>query len=90
MELGVFLSSFPHCGCFLLSLYLGRSSGRLCERVNAHVSAILAAHTKLQEERMDKKTIEKIDAILSKGDRVELIPNKDGVRVIHIIRRAVK
>lgn len=31
-----------------------------------------------------------IEAILSKGDRVELIPVKDGVKIIHIKREEVK
>lgn len=34
-----------------------------------------------------KKAIEKV---LSKGDRVELIPVKDGVKIIHIKREEVK
>jgi hypothetical protein len=39
---------------------------------------------------MDDKLIEKIKAILEKGDRVELIPVKDGVKVIRIKREEVK
>ena len=39
---------------------------------------------------MDNKTIQAIEAILAKGDRVELIPTKDGVKVIHIKRESVK
>lgn len=39
---------------------------------------------------MDEKTIEAIKSILAKGDRVELIPVKDGVKVIHIKRKEVK
>lgn len=31
-----------------------------------------------------------IEAILAKGDRVELIPVKDGVKVVHIKRENVK
>ena len=31
-----------------------------------------------------------IEAILAKGDRVELIPVKGGVKVIHIRRKEVK
>ena len=30
-----------------------------------------------------------IEAVLAKGDRVELIPVKDGVKVIHIKRKEV-
>lgn len=36
------------------------------------------------------QTIKAIKAILAKGDRVELIPTKDGVKVIHIKRENVK
>ena len=39
---------------------------------------------------MTDKTIKAIEAILAKGDRVELIPTKDGVEVIHIKRKRVK
>lgn len=31
-----------------------------------------------------------VDAPLSKGDRVELIPVKDGVKIIHIKREEVR
>lgn len=39
---------------------------------------------------MDDKTIEIINRILARGDRVELIPTKDGVKVVHIKRETVK
>jgi hypothetical protein len=39
---------------------------------------------------MDDKLIEKIKAILEKGDRVEIIPVKDGVKVIRVKREEVK
>lgn len=31
-----------------------------------------------------------IEAVLAKDQRVELIPTKDGVRVIHVMRNEVK
>lgn len=31
-----------------------------------------------------------VESILAKGDRVELIPVKDGVKIIHIKRKEVK
>lgn len=31
-----------------------------------------------------------IESVLSKGDRVELIPIKDGVKLIHISRKEIK
>lgn len=33
--------------------------------------------------------LQAINSVLKKGDRVELIPTKDGVRVIHIRRENV-
>lgn len=39
---------------------------------------------------MDEKIWAAIKAILAKGDRVELIPVRDGVKIIHIKRREVK
>ena len=40
--------------------------------------------------KLDDKTIRAIEAVLSKDQRVELIPTKDGVRVIHVRREEVK
>ena len=39
---------------------------------------------------MTDLTIKAIESILAKGDRVELIPTRDGVEVIHIKRKKVK
>ena len=40
---------------------------------------------------MNESVQKTVDAILAKGDRVELIPLKDGdVKVIHIQRKEVK
>lgn len=39
---------------------------------------------------MDEKIIKIIEKVLAKGDRVELIPVRDGVRVIHIRREEIK
>ncbi len=39
---------------------------------------------------IDERTVAAICDILRKGDRVELIPVKDGVKVIHIVRTEVK
>ena len=39
---------------------------------------------------MDEQIIKAIETVLSKGDRVELIPVKDGIKVIHIKRKEVK
>ena len=36
------------------------------------------------------KQIEAIEAVLRKGDRAELIPVKDGVKIIHIRREEVR
>ena len=39
---------------------------------------------------MDERQIKAIEAVLTKGDRIELIPVKDGVKIIHIKREEVK
>ena len=39
---------------------------------------------------MDEKTIEAINKVLAKGDRVELIPVKDGVKVVQVRRKEIK
>lgn len=39
---------------------------------------------------MDSETIKAIESVLAKGDRVEIIPVKEGVKVIHIKRTEVK
>ena len=39
---------------------------------------------------MDEKAINAIESFLKKGDRVELIPVKDGVKIMHIKREEVK
>ena len=39
---------------------------------------------------MDEKNIKAAETILSRGDRVELIPVKDGVKVVRVRREEVK
>ena len=39
---------------------------------------------------MDEKAWEAIMAVLNKGDRVELIPVKNGIKIIHIKREEIK
>lgn len=39
---------------------------------------------------MTDTQVKAIEAVLSKGDRVELIPVKDGVKVIQVNRKEVK
>ena len=36
---------------------------------------------------MTDAQVKAIEAVLAKGDRVELIPVKDGIKVIHIKRK---
>lgn len=38
---------------------------------------------------MDEKTVKAAEAVLKKGDRVELIPVKDGVKVVRVRREEV-
>lgn len=39
---------------------------------------------------MDEKTMKAVESILEKGNRVELIPVKDGVKVVRVRREEVK
>lgn len=39
---------------------------------------------------LTEKQLQAIHRVLEKGERVELIPNKDGVRVLEVKRRNVK
>lgn len=39
---------------------------------------------------MDEKTMKAVDSILAKGSRVELIPIKDGVKVVRVRREEVR
>ncbi len=39
---------------------------------------------------MDEKTVKAAESILAKGDRVELIPIKGGVKVVRVRREEVK
>ena len=39
---------------------------------------------------LDKKRIQEIKRILQNGDRVELIPVKDGVKVMQIRRKEIR
>ena len=39
---------------------------------------------------MDEKQIKAIESILKKGDRIELIPVKNCVKIIHIKREEIK
>ncbi len=41
----------------------------------------------MPEKKLDEKTIREIETILQKGQRIEIIPTKDGVRVFKIVRR---
>ena len=57
-----------------------------------HLDGASNKHLQLQNVKinMDEKIWAVIKAILAKGDRVELIPVRDGVKIIHIKRREVK
>ena len=45
---------------------------------------------RLRMTMIDDAALAAIEAILRKGDRVELIPVKDGVRVVRVKRETVK
>ena len=44
----------------------------------------------MSKQLLTEKEIKSAEAVLSKGDRVELIPVKDGVKVIRVRREEVK
>lgn len=44
----------------------------------------------IKEKRLTPENIAAINAVLAKEQRVELIPTKDGVKVIHVRREEVK
>ena len=44
----------------------------------------------MQKQLLSENQIKTTESILLKGDRVELIPVKDGVKVIQIQRKEVK
>ena len=52
--------------------------------------ALAVAALWLRMTMIDAAALSAIEAILRKGDRVELIPVKDGIKVIHIKRKEVK
>lgn len=39
---------------------------------------------------IDEKIIKAVEAVLTRGERVELIPVKDGVKVVRVRREEVK
>lgn len=46
--------------------------------------------TMKEKINIDDKTKQAIEAVLSKGDRAEVIPVKDGVKVMRVRREMVK
>ena len=57
-----------------------------------HLDGASNKHLQLQNVKinMDEKAWAIIKAILAKGDRIELIPVKDGIKIIHIKREEVR
>ena len=53
-------------------------------------SEAMAAAVLWLRTTMTDAQVKAIEAVLAKGDRVELIPVKDGIKVIHIKRKEVK
>ena len=45
---------------------------------------------RLWTNNMDEKTIKAAESALAKGDRVELIPTRDGVKAVRIQREPIK
>lgn len=46
--------------------------------------------TDANERKLTPEHIREIENVLSKGDRVEIIPQKDGVKLIHIRRQEIR
>lgn len=44
----------------------------------------------MPKPQIDANTIKAIESVLAKGDRVEVIPVKDGVKVMRVKREVVK
>ena len=44
----------------------------------------------MQERNLAPEDIKKINLVISKGERAEVVPVKDGVRIIHVKRSEVK
>jgi len=44
----------------------------------------------MDKYRLSPEQVEKISKILSKGDRIELIPGKDGIKMIKEVRSEIK
>jgi hypothetical protein len=44
----------------------------------------------MDKYRLSPEQVEKIREILAKGDRIELIPVKDKVKIIHEVRKEIK
>lgn len=40
--------------------------------------------------KLDEQTIQAIESVLRRGDRAEIVPLRDGVKVLHIKREEVK
>lgn len=43
-----------------------------------------------QKQLLTEKDIKSVEAVLSKGDRVEIIPVRDGAKVVKVRREEVK
>lgn len=44
----------------------------------------------MPKPQIDTATIKAIESVLSKGDRAEVVPVKDGVKVMRVRREAVR
>lgn len=62
----------------------GKEKEALTERI------MMCATLKQGRHIVKPETIKAIESILSKGDRAEVIPTKDGVKVVRIRREPVK
>lgn len=71
-------------------IYPGDEGGMIYVENEDGLTRVKGEVTLMDEPLLSIQTIKAIMDVLAKGDRVELIPVKDGVKVIHIKREEIK
>lgn len=80
----------PGIYCKIVNAFRPFDSGKIIYGDSSKKPIGIATEAKNRRTTVKPETIKNIEAILSKGDRVELIPVKDGIRVVRIRREPVK
>ena len=71
-------------------IYPGDEGGMICVENEDGLTCVKGEVTLMLEPLLSAQAIKAIMDVIAKGDRVELIPVKDGVKVIHIKREEIK